>query len=73
MTKTRFALVCLATAITVLLPSMALAQSTISGVVKDASGAVVPGASVTASSDALIEKQRTVTTSGDGRYSRFYN
>jgi hypothetical protein len=55
--------VCLA-----LLPSMALAQSSISGVVKDASGAVVAGASVQAASDVLIEKVRTVTTNGEGRY-----
>ncbi len=68
MTKTRFALACLATAVTVLMPSLASAQSTISGVVKDASGAVIPGASVTAASDALIERQRTVTTNGEGRY-----
>jgi len=47
---------------------MASAQSSISGVVKDASGAVIAGATVTASSDVLIEKQRTVTTNGDGRY-----
>jgi hypothetical protein len=53
----------------VLLPSMAHAQSAISGVVKDASGAVMAGASVTASSDVLIEKSRTAITNGEGRYS----
>ncbi len=52
----------------VMLPSMALAQSTIAGVVKDASGAVVAGATVEAASDVLIEKSRTVTTNGEGRY-----
>jgi hypothetical protein len=41
----------------------------ITGVVKDNSGAVLPGATVTAASPALIEQQRTVTTDGDGRYS----
>lgn len=48
--------------------TMAFAQSTISGVVKDSSGAVIAGASVEASSDVLIEKVRTVTTNGEGRY-----
>ena len=37
--------------------------------VKDNSGAVLPGVTVTAASPALIEQQRTVTTDGDGRYS----
>jgi hypothetical protein len=49
-------------------PSLAVAQSTISGVVKDSSGAVVAGASVEAVSDALIERSRKVTTDGEGRY-----
>ena len=51
-----------------LLPWAASAQSTISGVVKDTSGAVVANAMVQASSDVLIEKERTVTTNADGRY-----
>jgi Carboxypeptidase regulatory-like domain len=51
-----------------LLPFAASAQSTISGVVKDASGAVVANATVEASSDVLIERTRTVTTNSDGRY-----
>jgi hypothetical protein len=45
------------------------AQSAINGVVRDASGAVMPGVSVEASSDVLIEKTRTVTTDSEGRYS----
>src|SRR5271156_3339214 len=52
----------------VLLPSLALAQSSISGVVKDQSGAVIAGAKVTASSDAIIEGTKTTTTNGEGRY-----
>src|SRR6266849_2167389 len=52
----------------VVVPSLASAQSTISGVVKDASGAVIPGVSVEAASEVLIERSRTVVTSGDGRY-----
>src|ERR1700736_127201 len=51
-----------------LLPSLASAQSTISGVVRDSSGAVVANASVEASSDVLIERTRTVTTNSEGRY-----
>src|SRR5215468_1027786 len=46
----------------------ASAQSTISGVVKDASGAVVANAAVEASSEVLIERARTAVTNSDGRY-----
>ena len=52
----------------VLICSTASAQSTISGQVKDASGAMMSGVSVEAASPALIEKSRIATTSGDGRY-----
>ena len=45
-----------------LLPSLASAQSTISGVVRDTSGAVIANAAVEAASDVLIEKTRSVTT-----------
>ena len=41
---------------------------TIAGVVKDTSGAVLPGVTVEASSDVLIEKARSVVTDADGRY-----
>ena len=40
----------------------------IAGAVKDASGAVLPGVTVEASSPALIEKVRTVVTDGTGQY-----
>ena len=40
----------------------ASAQSSITGVVKDTSGAVLPGVTVEASSDALIEKVRSAVT-----------
>ena len=46
----------------VLAPSVAHAQATITGVVKDASGGVLPGVTVEASSPDLIEKVRTTTT-----------
>src|SRR5229473_859752 len=54
-----------------LLPSVASAQeaSGIAGVVKDVSGAVLPGVAVEAASPALIEKVRSVVTDGEGRYS----
>jgi hypothetical protein len=46
----------------------AAAQSTIAGLVTDATGAVLPGVTVEASSPALIEKVRSVVTNADGRY-----
>ena len=50
------------------LPSYAFAQATLAGVVKDASGAVLPGVTVEAASSALIEKTRTAVTSGTGQF-----
>src|SRR4030095_6381807 len=54
------------------LPATAPAQTalsgSISGVVRDASGAVLPGVTVEASSPALIERTRTVTTDENGVY-----
>ena len=52
----------------VLLPSLALAQATLTGTVKDDSGAVLPGVTVEASSPALIEKTRSAVTDGTGQY-----
>ena len=49
-------------------PSFGQALGTVAGVVKDASGAVLPGVTVEASSPALIEKVRTVVTDGSGQY-----
>jgi hypothetical protein len=46
----------------------ASAQGAVSGVARDATGAVLPGVTVEASSPVLIEKSRTVLTDGDGRY-----
>jgi hypothetical protein len=51
-----------------LLPALASAQSSIAGVVKDATGAVLPGVTVEAASPALIEKVRTAVTDSQGRY-----
>jgi hypothetical protein len=70
MTKAKLAVyVLVALAVLVLLPSLASAQSTISGQIRDTSGAVVANATVEASSDVLIEGKRTVTTNAEGRYS----
>src|SRR5580704_5080115 len=56
-----------------LLPSAAFAQTaggtgTISGVVKDASGSAIAGATVTVASPALIEGSKSATTDGSGAY-----
>jgi hypothetical protein len=49
-------------------PSVSYAQASITGVVRDASGAVLPGVTVEASSPALIERVRTSVTDGTGQY-----
>ena len=51
-----------------LFPTSARAQSAIAGTVRDTSGAVLPGVTVEASSDALIEKTRSVVTNGQGQF-----
>src|SRR5215470_13761926 len=51
-----------------LIPSLTYAQASIAGIVKDASGAVLPGVTVEASSPALIEQTRSVVTDGTGQY-----
>ena len=52
----------------VFVPTVASAQSAIVGIVKDTSGAVLPGVTVEAASDVLIEKTRSVITDGSGGY-----
>jgi len=61
-------LVGIAVVLILVLPAAADAQATITGVVKDASGAVLPGVTVEATSPALIEKVRSVATDGTGQY-----
>jgi hypothetical protein len=51
-----------------LFPAAVLAQGAITGVVKDASGGVLPGVTVEAASPVLIEKMRSVTTDATGQY-----
>jgi hypothetical protein len=49
-------------------PAALQAQATIAGLVKDTSGAVLPGVTVEAASPALIEKVRSAVTDGTGQY-----
>ena len=46
-----------------------MAQSTIAGALTDDTGGVLPGVTVEAASDVLIEGSRVVFTDGTGRYS----
>src|SRR3954470_9936694 len=55
-------------ALLVLVPASAWAQAAMNGVVTDNSGAVLPGVTIEVASPALIEKVRTATTDGSGRY-----
>jgi hypothetical protein len=66
----RFAAVLWTIGLVSLVASSASAQSTgeIAGVVRDASGGVLPGVTVEASSPALIEKTRSAVTDGQGQY-----
>jgi hypothetical protein len=50
------------------LPALAHAQSAFAGIVKDATGAVLPGVTVEASSPVLIEQSRSATTDASGAY-----
>jgi len=52
----------------VLSPAANAQQASITGVVRDSSGAVLPGVTVEATSPALIEQSRTVVTDGTGQY-----
>ena len=63
-------LVLLALTCLLIVPAAARAQgsASIAGVVRDASGGVLPGVTIEASSPALLEKTRTVVTDGTGQY-----
>ena len=56
-----------AVAALLILPALSHAQ-TLAGVVRDASGAVLPGVTVEASSPVLIEKVRSAVSDGTGQY-----
>ena len=64
----RVVLRCVCAAIVWLLPISAFAQATLTGTVRDASGSVMPGVTVEASSDALIEKSRSTVTDHSGQW-----
>ena len=53
---------------TLLISTTAFAQGSIGGLVKDSSGAVLPGVTVEAASPVLIEKVRTTISDSSGRY-----
>ena len=57
-----------AVAVAAFAPSPALAQASITGIVRDASGAVLPGVTVDAASPVLIEKVRSAVTDSGGQY-----
>ncbi len=52
----------------VIVPSVAWAQGSITGVARDASGGVLPGVTVEVASPALIEQVRVGVTDGTGQY-----
>jgi hypothetical protein len=64
----RFVTMAAVLACAVLLPAAASAQASITGVIRDTSGAVLPGVTVEASSEVLIEKTRTAVSDGSGQY-----
>src|ERR1700675_3275753 len=51
-----------------LLPAAAHAQAAITGVIRDASGGVLPGVTVEAASPVLIERIRSVVSNDGGQY-----
>src|SRR6476469_5303606 len=58
-------------AVAALVPTAVSAQgvlASVTGVVKDTSGAVLPGVTVEVSSPVLIEKTRSAVTDGSGQY-----
>jgi len=50
-----------------LLPAAVFAQAAITGVIKDASGGVLPGVTVEAASPVLIERIRTAVSDDSGQ------
>ena len=55
-------------AVLLLFSTPAFSQPAVAGIVRDSSGAIMPGVTVEASSPALIEKSRTVVTDSTGQY-----
>ncbi len=63
-----FKAIVLAFTLVAITPLAAFAQAALAGLVRDASGAVLPGVTVEAASPVLIEKVRLSVTDGTGRY-----
>jgi Carboxypeptidase regulatory-like domain len=59
---------CVLLALMWITPAAAMAQATLAGTIKDPSGAVLPGVTVEAASDVLIEKARTAISDAAGQY-----
>jgi hypothetical protein len=51
-----------------MVPGLLYAQASVTGVVRDSSGAVLPGVTVDVASPVLIEQVRSAVTDGTGRY-----
>ena len=68
MKQARSLRILLGLAMLLMLPAVSSAQSAIVGLLTDDSGGVLPGVSVEATSPAMIEGSRTVTTDSQGRY-----
>src|SRR5262247_2298782 len=64
----RSATKCLTMLAVLLLPAPLFAQASVTGTVRDSSGAVLPGVTVEAASPALIEKTRSAVSDGTGQY-----
>src|SRR5687768_9458687 len=57
-----------AAAAVILMPALVQAQGSLAGVVRDTSGAVLPGVTVEATSPSLIERTRSTITDSNGQY-----
>ncbi len=64
----RFIRILAGMAVLVLCGASAFAQATLTGTIRDASGAVLPGVTVEAGSPVLIEKVRSAVSDGSGQY-----
>lgn len=68
MIRARLTRALLVAVVSMAFPAWAYAQSGIAGVVKDGTGGAMPGVTVEASSEVLIERTRSVVTDGEGQY-----
>jgi len=68
MTRSRIVMLFIVALGILAIPAAARAQSAFTGVVKDTSGAVLPGVTVEVASPVLIEKTRSVVTDENGAY-----